>query len=301
MIENKELVSIILPVYNGADHIVGAVESIIDQTYWNWELIIVNDCSTDNTLEIVNVYVQKDSRISVINNEKNLKLPSALNVGFSYAHGDYLTWTSDDNMYKPEAIEHLVKELHEDSQLAMVYSDYTIIDTDNCVVGEGKLPKPLYLVTGNVCGACFLYTAKIAKKVGAYDKALFLAEDYDYWLRIYREGLIRHIPENLYYYRHHSSSLTETRKDSINMQTYKAIEKNFYFLYATAKNHGMQYELFDHMLCRISAEKYESTKKTLIQIESGYARHLKKERMKRDIKNSKGWKILRKVKERVIK
>lgn len=301
MPENIEMVSIVLPVYNGAVHIADAIESIINQTYQNWELIIVNDCSTDNTLEIVNMYVQKDSRIRVISNDKNLKLPCTLNIGFTHACGKYLTWTSDDNMYKPEAIGRLVKELISDSQLAMVYSDYTIIDTNNCIVGEGKLPEPLYLVSGNTCGACFLYTAETARKVGIYDPTLFLAEDYDYLIRIYREGPIRHIPESLYYYRHHSSSLTETRKDSINMQTYKVIEKNFYFLYATAKDHGMQYKLFDHMLRRISSEKYESTKKMLIQIERGYARHLKKERIKRNIKNSKGWKTLRKVKDRMTK
>lgn len=66
-------VSIVLPVYNGADHIADSINSIINQTYQNWELIVVNDCSTDNTLEICSELSEKDSRIRVISNEKNLK------------------------------------------------------------------------------------------------------------------------------------------------------------------------------------------------------------------------------------
>ena len=84
------------PVYNGANHIADSINSIINQTYQNWELIVVNDCSTDNTLEICSELSEKDSRIRVISNKKNLKLPNTLNAGFDAATGDYYTWTSDD-------------------------------------------------------------------------------------------------------------------------------------------------------------------------------------------------------------
>ena len=89
-------VSIILPTYNGKKYIRDSIESIINQTYTNWELIIVNDCSTDDTQKIIEEYQQKDKRIIVINNEKNLKLPASLNRGFEEASGEYYTWTSDD-------------------------------------------------------------------------------------------------------------------------------------------------------------------------------------------------------------
>ena len=117
---DKKKVSIILPVYDGQKHITNAINSILNQTYSNWELIIVNDCSTDNTLQIAEKFAQTDSRIKVYSNERNLKLPMTLNAGFRHATGDYFTWTSDDNMFKPEAIEVLVDYLEKNSNYPTV-------------------------------------------------------------------------------------------------------------------------------------------------------------------------------------
>ncbi len=125
--ENKK-VSIVLPVYNRADHVANSIDSIISQAYQNWELIIVNDCSTDNTLEICSGFEAKDSRIKVISKPVNLKLPNTLNAGFDVATGDYYTWTSDDNMYRSNALEVLVNELRSNPDTVMVYADYTNID-----------------------------------------------------------------------------------------------------------------------------------------------------------------------------
>ena len=275
-------VSIVLPVYNGADHISNSIESIIAQIYQNWELIIVNDCSTDNTLDICNKFARKDNRIKIISNTVNLKLPNTLNVGFDSATGDYYTWTSDDNMYRPNAIEVLVNTLNY-SDAVMVYSDYTNIDGEGNVLSEGKLQDPQFIVTGNVCGACFLYTAEVAKKVGRYDANLFLAEDYDYWMRIYRCGKVMHLKDDLYLYRRHAGSLTETKKASIQEQTYKAIEKNFLPLYADAKKHALIYEFFNQIIKRGQAHA-EETKDMLISVNKGYEKYLKRQAFRESIK-----------------
>lgn len=294
MISKK--VSIVLPVYNGADHIYDSVNSIISQTYQNWELIIVNDCSTDNTLGICNELSQQDNRIRVISNEKNLKLPNTLNAGFDVATGDYYTWTSDDNMYKPNAIEILVGILEQNSDAVMVYADYTNINADGNILDEVKLQDPQFIVTGNVCGACFLYTAEVAKKVGRYDANLFLAEDYDYWIRIYRCGRMIHITDNLYLYRRHAGSLTETKKASIQEQTYKAIEKNFLPLYADAKRNHLSYGFFDQMLRRGHAHM-EETKELLLSVDKSYGsflcRRAFKESLKEVLRNTLLYRILR--------
>ena len=276
-------VSIVLPVYNGAEYVAQSIESVIAQTYQNWELIIVNDCSTDGTLEICNEFAQKDERIKVITNTNNLKLPNSLNVGFELATGDYFTWTSDDNMYRPEAIERLVNALIEDVELVMVYSDYTDIDSKGKDIGQEKLQDPEYLVTYNVCGPCFLYTAEIAKHVGGYDANLFLAEDYDYWIRIYRYGRIKHIGDDLYLYRRHNDSLSETRKSLIQQQTYKVLEKNFLTLYSDAQKHKMTYLFFNHMVKK-SMECETETKNMLMAINKGYAIYLKIRQIKKTLK-----------------
>ncbi len=273
-----------------------SIDSILNQTYQNWELIIVNDCSTDETLDIARTYQNKDTRIRVLSNEKNLKLPRTLNVGFAEARGEYYTWTSDDNMYMPEALSRLAQELSLDQDSVMVYSNMTDIDADGKKIVTVKRLSPEYIVTGNVIGASFLYRAETARQIGEYDTNLFLAEDYDYWIRLYCTGKIKHIDESLYYYRRHAGSLTETKKALIGVQTYKALEKNFLPLYADAKRHGLQYRLFDQMLRRAGAEQSEHTMHLLCSVNAGYKIYLYKIKLKAKLSASiigKVWKALK--------
>ena len=292
----EKLISIVLPVYNGAAYMADSVESILNQTYQNWELIIVNDCSTDDTLEIARAYQKKDTRIRVVSNERNLKLPSTLNVGFAEAKGEYYTWTSDDNMYMPEALSRLSQELDRDSDCVMVYSNVTDIDADGKEIATVKRLSPEYIVAGNVIGASFLYRSETARQIGGYDASLFLAEDYDYWIRIYCAGKIKNIDERLYYYRRHAGSLTETKRALIGTQTYKALEKNFLPLYADARRRGMQYQLFDQMLRRAGAEQAEQTMRLLCAVNSGYKGYLCKKNLKVKLSASiigKVWRALK--------
>ena len=99
---NNPKVSIVLPTYNGARYLKSSVESCLNQTHKNIELVIVDDCSTDETPDIVRSY--NDPRIRYVRNETNQRLPRSLNIGFALATGDYLTWTSDDNEFLPHSI-----------------------------------------------------------------------------------------------------------------------------------------------------------------------------------------------------
>lgn len=299
----EKKVSIVLPVYNGAEYLAESIESVIAQTYANWELIIVNDCSTDDSLAIASGFAAKDARIKVFSNPQNLKLPKTLNAGFEHASGVYYTWTSDDNRYKPDALRIMVKCLEKNPDAVMVYADYTIIDSNGSSIELAKKPEPNYMFTGNVVGACFLYTAAAAKKVGAYDPNLFLAEDYDYWIRLYKVGQILHIEDNLYFYRIHAKSLTETRKKLVDEQTYKVLEKHFQFAYAKSIEIGLCNEFFDHMLNRASAH-YGETLKMLLSFNKKYRFHIiqkriemRWERIKVIIWYSHLWQMLLKLKK----
>jgi glycosyltransferase involved in cell wall biosynthesis len=293
---NKK-VTIVLPVYNGEKFISKAINSIINQTYSNWELIIVNDCSTDNSLEICKKYAQKDNRIRIYSNKVNLKLPKSLNVGFSHAEGDYFTWTSDDNKFKKNALETMIKALENSNGVDMVYSDYWNIDANGNKTNVCRLQQPDKIVESNVCGPCFLYKASIAKIIGEYDENLFLAEDYDYWMRIYIYGKMLHIDDVLYYYRRHDMSLSVLKKDVINYQTYKALEKNFMQLYYKAKINKLEFAFFDQIMNR-GNNHVDNINDKLIQIDKRYYWHLLKKNIKNRLYSTSFFELIRQIKNK---
>lgn len=215
----KPLVSIVLPSYNGERYIRESLGSIMAQMFRDWELIIVNDCSTDSTAKIAESYAAQDHRIRVIHNIVNQKLPTALNIGFAAALGKYLTWTSDDNRYLPCAIESMVRALDEDIAAPMVCADMEYIDEDGEVTGSAP-PYDDYLIWAmDLVGACFMYRREALVQVGGYDPAKFCVEDYDYWLRIRSVmGEIKRIPQMLYQYRRHGASLTATKAREVGRQ-----------------------------------------------------------------------------------
>lgn len=294
----NHLVSIVLPVHNGAMYLREAIESILSQTYNEWELIIVDDESTDESPDIIQKYVKLDTRIRSYRNSKNIKLPASLNVGFSYANGAYYTWTSDDNLFRPCALEKMVFALEANRDLSMVYADYSIINENSVEIKEVISSNLNDFIIGNIYGACFLYTSDIAKRIGGYDTNLFLAEDYDYWIRINKFGKIGKLNENLYQYRSHSNSLTDTKKKQIALKTYDVLEKHFLYLYLYSKRKKTQFIFFDYMM-----EKYYGDKKELLlvleSIEKTYVFYRIKKSIIRVIKNSTFWHLLRHVKKRI--
>lgn len=222
-------ISVVLPTYNGEQYLAQSIQSVLDQTYQNLELIIVDDCSTDGTPAIIRRFAERDSRIRVIHNRENQKLPRSLNIGFRQAAGEYFTWTSDDNRYKPKALECMFERLEAETGAGLVYCDMDFIDR------EGNRTGSLLSDAGDVyhincIGACFLYRREVAERVGEYDPSMFLVEDYDYWLRIARQFPIIHIPGCFYEYRRHEASLSERKAVSVRRQLNKLRMRELDFL-----------------------------------------------------------------------
>jgi glycosyltransferase involved in cell wall biosynthesis len=214
---DKPLVSIVLPTYKRAHVLPYAISSVLNQTYKNLELIIVDDNSPDDTSAVVKSF--NDSRIRYVRNDPNLKLPRALNRGFSLACGEYLTWTSDDNIYAPNAIEKMVDAINSEN-CDFVYSDYyhfVELDTNLQPMSPHhiKSPSPVQLERQNHIGACFLYSRKLYEEIGDYDPELFLVEDYDYFMRIAKRFKMTHIPEPLYYFKRDDETLFCSRYSEI--------------------------------------------------------------------------------------
>lgn len=213
MAKNLPKVSIVLPTYNGSSYIRQSIESCLKQTYKNIELLIVDDGLTDETPNIIKSY--KDKRIKYFRHKKNKGLPKALNTGFANTTGDYLTWTSDDNEYLPEAIEKLVSCLEKSKNIDLVYADYWehFVKTNKKILR--KLPDKLDLKKENLLGPCFLYTRRVYQEIGEYNPEYLGVEDYDYWIRTASKFQMKHCPYPLYIYKRHRQSLSSTKIDTI--------------------------------------------------------------------------------------
>jgi len=226
------LVSIVLPVFNGEKHLAEAIESILKQTYQYFELIIVNDGSTDSSPAIIEGFAKRDKRIRAIH-QQNQKLPRSLSNGFKIACGEFLTWTSDDNRLKPDCIEKLVKCLEEHPDWDMTYANMDIINEEGKLLkdsewycnyqvppGSGHVHLPedtheLNVWPNQYIGAAFLYRARVAALLRDYSPYRFTIEDYDYFMQINEFFKIRHadFKEPIYEYRFHGKSLTSREKE----------------------------------------------------------------------------------------
>jgi glycosyltransferase involved in cell wall biosynthesis len=154
---------------------------------------------------------------------ENVGLPSALNRGFAQAGGDFLTWTSDDNRYRPHALATLAGHLEAHPEIDLIYSNWSKIDDAGKVVERVRVLPPEALPETNCVGASFLFRRKVYEALGGYDTELFLAEDYDFWLRALSRFRLAALHEDLYEYRVHERALTSTRQGEIRAMAMRAL------------------------------------------------------------------------------
>lgn len=219
-------VSVILPVYNGADYLEESIKSIMGQSFSDFELIIVDDCSTDETPVIAQSYTNR-ANVIYHRNAHNMKLPASLNVGFSFATGEYLTWTSCDNVYLPDAFARMVATLDSDAKIGLVYADMQMINADDEELNYVPAGPAEDLIMRNVVGACFMYRAELAYMVGDYNVDLFLCEDYEFWMRCSLLTKLVPINEKLYLFRTHAKSLSQSHRQEVIAKGIK-VQKHYY-------------------------------------------------------------------------
>jgi len=125
----ENTVSIITPAYNSEKTIGEAIQSVLNQTYQNWEMIIINDCSRDQTLQIVITYSLKDNRITVIDLERNNGVANARNIGIKKAKGRYIAFLDSDDLWSPQKLSKQVDFMKE-KKCYFSYTAYEIISAD---------------------------------------------------------------------------------------------------------------------------------------------------------------------------
>ena len=225
------LVSVVLPVYNQAYLLAGAIESVLNQTYTNLELIIVNDGSTDEVEKVLGPY-RGHPKVKILDQE-NQKLPRALSNGFRSARGEFYTWTSADNLMGQRQLETQLEFLALHSGIQMVYANYDLINDDGEPLlysdycpgyqrppGSNHIHLPqdlgeLNVVRNNYIGPCFMYRSWVGRLIGDYDATMFTLEDYDYWMTVNALFRIEHLGhgDSLYFNRVHADSLTGRKKE----------------------------------------------------------------------------------------
>jgi glycosyltransferase involved in cell wall biosynthesis len=220
------LVSIVLPTYNRSHFIEQSIQSCINQTYSNWELIIVDDASTDETPNIIKQYKSRDRRVKSVRHTKNRKLPAALNSGFCEAKGKYYTWVADDDNYKPYALSTLVKYLENNSDVDIVYSGLTMVDENGKKICYRQAAPSAELTCQNVVGLSFLYHNYVHKKINGFDENTFMIEDYDFWLRAAKHFSFAAINKSLHNHRWHKNSLSLSKKEEIENLHIKTVSKH---------------------------------------------------------------------------
>jgi glycosyltransferase involved in cell wall biosynthesis len=229
-IQNKvSRVSVVLPVFNDHEYIVDAIQSILNQSYANFELIVIDDGSDPPISEVIKEAEIEDSRILVFRQE-NTGLPRALNAGFLIASGDYCTWTSADNIVPNHYLLHFVNYMQANKKIDLTYSDMFLIDDDgkpyvfpdfmahfrnpsySSVVSLPDHKDSMLDLQYNHILACFMMKGALKHAMIMHQNA-FGVEDFDFWLRA--EGLFFskfNINYMMYYYRVHKKSLTSKAK-----------------------------------------------------------------------------------------
>lgn len=218
-------VSMVMPVHNGARWLADAIDSILAQDFSDFELILVDDASRDESPRLMAEAEARDPRVRLVSLKDNVGLPAALNHGFAKARGAFHSWTSDDNLLRPAMLGRLVAVLDADPDADVVHADFTLIDEAGTELGRSRVGPIDRLLFGNNIGACFLYRARVTEALGGYDTGLFGVEDYDFWLRAARRFRFAELHEDLYLYRKHGGSLTSQRAERIQALTAEIVER----------------------------------------------------------------------------
>lgn len=191
----RELVSIVMPAFNAAATMSESVDSVLKQTYTDWELIIVDDCSCDSTDEIARVYRERDSRIVILNNSKNMGVSESRNLGTEYAKGGWIAFLDSDDMWTPDKLERQMRLVHDKMSMgeepALVFTGSAFMDRAgkqtayHLAVPERVSYRELLKQNVISCSSVLLRKDLALKYPMKHDD---MHEDYAVWLQILRDG-----------------------------------------------------------------------------------------------------------------
>ncbi|MFI8146666.1 glycosyltransferase family 2 protein [Acinetobacter sp. ABJ_C5_2] len=240
---SKGGVSVAIPIYNAENFLSDAIQSVINQSFKEWELILVDDGSTDRSLKIAKEFEKKDSRIKVISDGLNLKLPTRLNQIISLSKYEFIARMDADDIMHPDRLK-IQYDFLINNDFDLVSSSLYSIDIKNNIIGKRIIESPVTiqsLLNGN---NQIVHPTLLAKKSwylrNRYDQKSERAEDYELWLRsiLNRDLKIKVLPEPLLYYREVGNLTKEKLLLSYKTTNYiyKKFKENMSFTYYLKAN-----------------------------------------------------------------
>jgi glycosyltransferase involved in cell wall biosynthesis len=204
MTSSSPQITVLMPVYNGSEYLKQSIEGILTQTYRDFEFLIIDDSSQDNSWSIIKEYQSMDNRIQAIRNDINLGLTKTLNKGMLLAQGKYIARQDHDDISLPERLEKEITFLNAHENVVLVgthchYIDHTgkRFSSWTPPVDDASIKKEL-LKGSAFCHGSVLFRKSLLKTVGFYREQIKYAEDYDYWLRISEKHAVANLNEKLY-------------------------------------------------------------------------------------------------------
>lgn len=240
----KPLVSIIIPTYNVENYIEIAIESALNQTYSNIEIIIIDDKSTDNTLNIIKKKYLNHPKIQIVEKDRNLGPSNSRNIGIEVSKGKYIALLDSDDYYRKDKIEKQVSFMEKNEDITLSSTYLQCFNLQNNII---KFPlkfseiKDVQLIGCPIAHPALIVKSSFLKeKKIYYDEKLRYAEDYDFVTRIIEKGAkLETLPQTLYYYRisgNQASFIIKDKKLNINKEQWEISKKIHYKIFQKLVN-----------------------------------------------------------------
>ncbi|MCY3725019.1 MAG: glycosyltransferase [Rhodobacteraceae bacterium] len=250
----SELVSVIMPVYNSEHHVTEAIRSVLSQTYKNFELIIINDNSTDKSEEIIRSF--NDTRIKLENLQTNVGVAQALNLGINISTGKYLLRMDADDICLKNRFASQVQFMTLNPNIAVSSGEAIILENDKITNKILKPPRKhrdclSTLVSGN---SCIVHPATIMRRDvifenNFYDPNFHHAEDYELWTRLISIYTFGNLAKKLIYYRRHAKNISFLQNDTQKTSTLKANKILLLKILSPYFTSSELDKLFEYMCC----------------------------------------------------
>jgi glycosyltransferase involved in cell wall biosynthesis len=221
-----------MPVYNGEKYLRFAIESILAQSFSDFEFLIINDGSTDNSVQIIQSY--NDSRIRLVHNEKNLKLISTLNKGINLASGKYIARMDCDDISLPKRLAKQVSFMHANPNVGVLGTGFQLVDGKGKRGRKYRFPAEHHFLRWSLCFYCpFAHPAvmmrkDVVRRVGGYNHEMIHAEDYDLWYRLANVTHFSNLQNILLYLRKHDNNVCKIHTAQHYENTVKINQKVIY-------------------------------------------------------------------------